>query len=316
MRTPEPEIIRSPQNNLIKRVRSLGHRKHRDAERAFVVEGSRGIATAVEYGHTPEVTLLAHDARLDIIALAESSGAPVRIVERAVFDAVMDTATPQGIAAIFPRPESIVPDTEAPFLLVLDGIGDPGNLGTLIRSAAGAGCDAVILGSESADPWSAKAARSSMGSIFGIPVLTADREIERLVRDRCPHRWLAAGEAEQPYDEAGWSGGVAVIIGSEGHGASAWGRALATGDIRIPLAADVESLNAAVAGSVILFEARRQRGSATAVAPKRPDCCRREYPRTGRRDVKATHGARGSLPNSPETREDTQGFAHNRAAGC
>ncbi len=260
MRSFDSEIIRSPQNNLIKRVRSLGHRKHRDAERAFVVEGSRGIATAIAYGHTPEVTLLAHDARPDVAALAESSGAPVRIVERAVFDAVMDTATPQGIAAVFDRPESEFPDTEALFLLVLDGIGDPGNLGTLIRSAAGAGCDTVIVGPDSADPWSAKAARSSMGSIFGIPVLSADSDIEHLVRERCPHRWLAAGEAEQGYDTVEWSGGVAVIIGSEGHGASAWGRALATGGIRIPLAADVESLNAAVAGSVILFEARRQRG--------------------------------------------------------
>ena len=259
MRTPDPEIIRSPQNNLIKRVRSLGHRKTRDAERAFVVEGARGIATALDYGHRPVMVLIAHDARSDIEDLALACDAPLRIVDRAVFDSVMDTATPQGIAAIFDRPDQAFPDAADPFLLLLDGVGDPGNLGTLIRSAAAAGCDAVILGPGTTDPWSAKAARASMGSIFAIPVLATDEAVLRTVELRCAHRWLATGDATRPYTDPVWAGGVAVIIGSEGHGAGAWGHGLATGDIAIPLATGVESLNAAVAGSIILFEARHQR---------------------------------------------------------
>lgn len=259
MREFDSSIIRSPQNNLIKRVRSLGHRKHRDAERAFVVEGARGIATALDYGVTPQIVLITEDARPDSADLANACGAPVRVVERGVFDAVMDTSTPQGIAAIFTMPESAFPDADTPFVLVLDGVGDPGNLGTLIRSAAAAGCDAVVLGPGSADPWSAKAARSSMGSIFAIPVLTINPDIEALLIERCPHRWLATGEADASYASVPWDGGVAVVIGSEGHGAGVWGHKLATGAILIPLEREVESLNAAVAGSVILFEARRQR---------------------------------------------------------
>jgi TrmH family RNA methyltransferase len=261
MRVSEPEIIRSPQNNLIKRVRSLGHRKNRDAERAFVVEGSRGIATALTFGFTPQIVLLTADAREEIEDLALQCDAPLRIVERSVFDSVMDTATPQGIAAIFERPESVFPTGDDCFLLVLDGVGDPGNLGTLIRSAAGAGCDAVVIGPGSADPWSAKAARSSMGSIFGIPLFASDPDIDAKVIAACPQRWLAAGDGALSYDQAAWSGGIAIIIGSEGHGASTWGESLATGAIRIDLAPGVESLNAAVAGAILLFEARRQRTS-------------------------------------------------------
>jgi TrmH family RNA methyltransferase len=261
MRNTDPDIIRSPQNNLIKRVRSFGHRKHRDAERAFVVEGSRGIATALEFGQRPEVVLLADDAPPEMEDLALACDAPLRIVDRGVFDSVMDTATPQGIAAIFARPDAHLPDTAEPFLLILDGVRDPGNLGTLIRTAAAAGCDAVIIGPDSADPWSAKAARSSMGSIFGIPVLTTGPTLEAQIIDRCKHRWLAIGDASTAYSCAAWTGGIAVIVGSEGHGASQWGEQLATGHVRIDLDGGVESLNAAVAGAVILFEARRQRRS-------------------------------------------------------
>ena len=261
MRDIDNSIIRSPQNNLIKRVRSLGHRKHREAERAFVVEGARGISTALDCGVTPQVVLIADDARPDIADLADFCDAPVRIVERSVFDVVMDTATPQGIAAIFDIPPSTFPDVAAPFVLVLDGVGDPGNLGTLIRSAAAAGCDAVVLGPATTDPWSAKAARSSMGSIFAIPVLTSTPDLEALLKNRCPNRWLATGDAVSSYVDVEWNGGVVVLIGSEGHGAGAWGDALATGAILIPLEREVESLNAAVAGSVVLFEARRQRSS-------------------------------------------------------
>ncbi len=259
MRDFDSDVIRSSQNNLIKRVRSLGLRKHRDAERAFVVEGARGIATALDYGVHPEVVLVTDDARTDIVDLARSSDSVVRVVDRSVFDAAMDTATPQGIAAVFTKPATVLPMVPEPFLLLLDRVGDPGNLGTLIRSAAGAGCDAVVIGPGSADPWSAKAARSSMGSIFAIPVVPASDQIDALVSDRCAQRWLAAGDATIDYSTATWTGGVAIIVGSEGHGAGNWGHALCTGSVSISLAGGVESLNAAVAGSILLFEARRQR---------------------------------------------------------
>jgi TrmH family RNA methyltransferase len=255
-----PETIRSSHNPLIKRLRSLGLRKHREAERAFVVEGSRGIASAIEQGIIPQAVLLADDARAEMLDLARQSGAVWRVAERALFDSVMDTATPQGIAAVFDQPEWSFPEAPEPLLVLLDAVGDPGNLGTIVRTAAGAGCDAVVLGPGCADPWGAKAARASMGSIFSLPLLRASAAIEEAIRLRCPRRWLASGEGERDYGDPIWDGGVAVIIGSEGHGASAWGRNLATGGVRIPLAAGVESLNASVAAAVLIFEARRQRG--------------------------------------------------------
>jgi TrmH family RNA methyltransferase len=255
-----PDTIRSSHNALIKRVRSLGLRKYRETERAFVIEGSRGIASAIEQGVAPRVLLLADDARPEMLEFARRSGAEWRVAERAIFDSVMDTATPQGIAAIFDQPTWRFPERADPLLILLDAVGDPGNLGTIIRASAAAGCDGVVLGPGCADPWSAKAVRATMGSIFTIPVFRSNDEIEARVREACPRRWLADGEGDRKYSDPIWSGGVAVLIGSEGHGATEWGRGMATGGVRIPIAAGVESLNASVAAAVLLFEATRQRG--------------------------------------------------------
>jgi RNA methyltransferase, TrmH family len=203
--------------------------------------------------------VLADDARPEMFELARRSGATWRVAERAIFDSVMDTSTPQGIAAIFDQPTWRFPERDALLLILLDAVGDPGNLGTIIRTGAAAGCDGVVLGPGCADPWSAKAARATMGSIFTIPVLRANDAIEQHVRAACRQRWLAAGDGERIYSDPIWSGGVAVIIGSEGHGATGWGRGLSTGGVRIPIVAGVESLNASVAAAVLIFEAVRQR---------------------------------------------------------
>lgn len=251
------DVIQSPHNPILKRLRSLGHRKTRYAERAFVLEGARAFSAAIEAGVEPVVTLVADDASPDILALAGAYRP--RFVERRLFNQSMDTDTPQGIAAIVPMPASALLKTEAPLIVALDGIGDPGNLGTIVRSAAAAGADGIVLGPGCVDPYNAKTVRSAMGALFAVPLWEHGPETDHWLQTHCAERWLASGDGERGYDAPLWRGGVAMIIGSEAHGASAWGRALATGSVQIPLSRAVESLNAAVAASILLFEAQRQR---------------------------------------------------------
>jgi TrmH family RNA methyltransferase len=181
-------------------------------------------------------------------------------VERRLFDRLSDVQTPQGILAVFPFPSpDPAPGDSSSLILILDRLRDPGNLGTLLRAAAGAGVSAVYLSSESVDPWNPKVVRAGMGAHFRLPIADLTPEMLDDLQGRLPRRVIASAEAKVPYDRIDWTGPAALVIGGEAEGVGpelrAWGSDLA----RIPLAHDVESLNAAVAGAVILFEAARQR---------------------------------------------------------
>jgi TrmH family RNA methyltransferase len=155
-------------------------------------------------------------------------------------------------------PEPKLP-ANAKRVLILDAISDPGNLGTIIRTAAGAGVDAMILAPDCVDAYNPKVLRSAMGAHFRLPVLTmtwAQIHAEVNVKET----YLADGVADFNYTDADWVGSSwALIIGSEAHGASEDAQKAATITIKIPMVNETESLNAAMATAVILFEAARQR---------------------------------------------------------
>ena len=256
----DPEVITSAANPAIAFVRSLGRRDRRAAERAFVVEGVRAVRDALESGATPRLLLLRQgepDASVDLVL---SAGAPARVVERRLFDRLSDVQTPQGVLAVFPFPSlAPAPDDPAPLVLVLDRLRDPGNLGTLLRAAAAAGVNAVYLSPETVDPWNPKVVRAGMGAHFRIPLIPLDTAILDELRGRFPRRAIASAAATRPYDAVDWTGPAALVIGGEAEGVGPEMEAWGTEEVGIPLAHDVESLNAAVAGVVILFEAARQR---------------------------------------------------------
>lgn len=243
-------------------MRSLGRRDRRAAERAFVVEGARAVRDALTTGATPRLILLREGEPSE---LALPAAVPVRMVERRLFDHLSDVQTPQGILAVFPIPH-LVPDSSdsAPLLLVLDRLRDPGNLGTLLRTAAGAAVNAVYLSPESVDPWNPKVVRAGMGAHFRVPVLPLDEPTMDALRETIPLRVAARADAALPYDAIDWAAPAALIVGGEAEGVGPELTAWSTDAVSIPLAADVESLNAAVAGSVMLFEAARQRRVARA----------------------------------------------------
>jgi RNA methyltransferase, TrmH family len=252
------DVIRSPANRTLKLIRSLRQRKTREAERAFVVEGVRGIADAMAAGAVP-FFIVVREGEERNAAVWFGTTIATRSVDANLFDDLAETVTPQGAIAVFPLPELAIPSVVAPLYLILDQIRDPGNLGTLLRTAAGAGATAVFLSEGTVDPFNPKVVRAAVGAQFRIPIgWLSDADLVRIEGD-CPVRVVADAAALIGYDDLDWTRGAVLIIGSEAHGATSKGRELGTTSARIPLAAGVESLNAAAAGAVFLFEAARQR---------------------------------------------------------
>jgi TrmH family RNA methyltransferase len=257
-------FISSTGNPKVKHVRSLlARRRVRKTARQFVVEGVRLLEEALKTGvlpaqlfYTAEVEGSSRGAA--VLAAAKGVSGEIYQVSRAVMDVMSDTETPQGIVAVLPWPELPPPD-RADLLLVLDGLRDPGNLGAVLRSAAAAGVAHVCLAPGTVDPYNPKVVRSAMGAHFRLPV-SADVPL-REIRELCAKLsvYLADACGKTRYFDVDWTEPCALIVGGEAKGAGREIRSLAQAHISIPLQRGVESLNAATAAAVILFEALRQR---------------------------------------------------------
>ena len=203
--------------------------------------------------------------------LPETSSEPVILSEK-LFLKVSDTKSPQGILAVAKIPEwdkEAAFKKQAPLFLFAEEIRDPGNLGTMFRLSEGAGADAVFLLGETADPWSPKTVRSAMGSLFRVPLYTvsenggeADFTYEELGK-LCGKQQIkihgAALTASVDYASFDYRVGTAFLIGNEAHGLTEKALALAEDHVIIPMLGKVESMNAAMASGILLFEAARQR---------------------------------------------------------
>ena len=179
-----------------------------------------------------------------------------------------DTQTPQGILAVaeqFSYQLSDVlknsPDGKAPELVILETLQDPGNLGTILRAGEGAGVTGIILDRGSADIYSPKVIRSTMGSIYRVPFIYTDDLHQTIgeVKKQGIHLYAAHLKGKHNYEEENYTGPSGFLIGNEANGLTEETAALADAWVRIPMAGKVESLNAAVAASVLLFETARQR---------------------------------------------------------
>jgi RNA methyltransferase, TrmH family len=234
----------------------------RRSERSLFVEGVRLVSTALQAGAALRLALFAPEQLQATpegsALLAELEGRPrCHPATPAVVAAAADTQHPQGVVAAVAWPEL---EPQPGLRLVLDGLQDPGNVGTLLRSAEAAGVGLVLGARGGADVYSPKVVRAAMGAHFSLP-LRADLEWDAIGAElgSCPLVYAADAEATMPYFAADWRQPAALIVGSETRGLSEEGQAWATHRIAIPMAGRAESLNAGVAGSVILFEALRQR---------------------------------------------------------
>jgi len=257
-------VITSPANQHVKRIRSLASDRHeRRRERMLVLEGVRLVADALESGATLTLTLYAPD-QLQLTPAGAALLQKLRYLPASyeatpqVVAAASDTVHPQGVVALASWPR--VAPGKPGLLLVIDAVQDPGNLGTLLRSAEAVGVAQVLCSVGTVDLYAPKVVRSAMGAHFRLAMeqdLSWDAIGERLAS--VDHVYAADPEARMPYYAADWRQPSALLVGNEAHGLSDAARRLATKQIAIPMRGGTESLNVAVAASVILFEALRQR---------------------------------------------------------
>ena len=256
-------MITSSQNPKLKLVRSLvGRAKERREANAFVVEGVRLVEEAVNAGWKFQFALYSDGLSERGNALLNQLKANKIEVDEVAGDLLQklsDTETPQGILAVLELAQLSIPDN-LNFVLIPDQIRDPGNLGTLLRSAAATGVQAVFLSPETTDAFAPKVLRAGMGAHFRLPIHSMTWE-EIKTKTTGLDIYIADMDGISCWDTDLHSP-LALIIGGEAEGASDEARRLAIGKISIPMAGNIESLNAGVAGSVLMVEVVRQRQSA------------------------------------------------------
>lgn len=191
-------------------------------------------------------------------------GLPFEVLEDRVFEAASDTKTPQGVLCVIKQYHYCLEDMickESPHLLLLENLQDPGNLGTIMRTAEGAGADGVILSQSSVDLYNPKTIRSTMGSIYRMPFLYVDslEEVLPVLKGKGIRTYAAHLQGENCYDQEDYREGCAFFIGNEGNGLTEALSRRADTWIRIPMHGKLESLNAAVAASILMYEVCRQR---------------------------------------------------------
>jgi TrmH family RNA methyltransferase len=262
--TQSTVIISSVHNPTIKYVRGLQARsKERRTEKAFIIEGVRLLEEAQDSDWEMRLVLYSEELSergMQQVETFQSQGTKVEAVSSKVMRAVSDTETPQGILAVMGMRSLPIPEV-LDLVLVLDQLRDPGNLGTILRSAAAVSVQAVFLTPGTADQFSPKVMRGAMGAHFRIPVHNADwEEIRSRLVDSGLRSYLAAVNRGQVYYQVDYRPPLALIIGGEANGAGETAYQTAESLIHIPMPGGGDSLNSSVAAGILLFEIVRQRG--------------------------------------------------------
>jgi TrmH family RNA methyltransferase len=256
-------MITSPQNPKLKLVRALqGRPKERREEVAFLAEGVRLVEEALASDWPIRFVLYSDGLSArgqELVEKLKSTGFEVEDVAGDLLQAASETETSQGIMAVLELATLPLPDS-LNFILIPDQIRDPGNLGTLIRTAAAAGVQAVLLPPETADAFAPKVVRAGMGAHFRLPVQAMEWDEIKQVCTQANLQVFLADMNGQSCWETDFRGPLALIVGGEAEGASDQARELANVIVSIPMPGESESLNAGIAGAVLMFEVVRQRG--------------------------------------------------------
>ncbi len=255
-----PRLIESRQNPRVKELRGALARTGRTPSGLIAIEGEHLVAEAVS-SRLRFASIFLRDAYQPPFAIPED--AEHLLLPADVFASAVSTEQPQGIAALVHPPtfsSATLFEGSAPLILVLETLQDPGNVGTLIRSAEAFAVSAILLLPGTASPWNPKALRASAGSAFRVPAIAAtETEALELLTQHHITAIAAVARDGMPVSEAPLAGPCALFIGNEGAGLSETLLAGAAYRITIPMPGHVESLNAAIAGSLLLYEASRQR---------------------------------------------------------
>lgn len=254
------QVITSKDNELVKNIKKLKDKKHRDENNQFIVEGIKLVAEAIDENADVNCIVVCedcvNDGTLDKKLLYEIAKFKCIYVTEKIFNTLTDVSNPQGILAVIDREQKNMNiDYTQDFIVVLDGIQDPGNLGTILRTVDSAGLNQIILSKETADSFNPKVVRSTMGGIFRVNIIKSDNLI-RTLKD-LQHKGfeivVTSLDTNNSIYDINYNKKV-VVIGNEANGVSKEVQELANKKVKIPMLGKTESLNAGVAAGIMIYE--------------------------------------------------------------
>ncbi len=259
-------LISSSQNAIIKEVKSLKEKKHRDTKGMFFIEGIRFVEEALkEKAVISKILVSDHLSSVqggnEVLEKVQMHKVPLYFLPYKLFKEVSDTENPQGILAVMHSRNYLLKDVISGrnFFVMLDSVQDPGNLGTIIRTADAAGVTAVILSKGCVDVYNPKVLRSTMGSVFHVPICYNMDITEAIIEMKSYGIRLCAShlEGSTSYYDLKYKDNIALIIGNEANGISESVKEAADLLVKIPMPGRAESLNASVAASLLIYEVLR-----------------------------------------------------------
>lgn len=262
------DYIHSSQNQKVKFIKSLHRRKNRDKYNHYIIEGLKMVEEAILSEAPISNLMFSEDFDIESWQYYYSfyDSIPMARVSNSIFSSMSTLATPEGIMAVVEKTEKkfiFPPINSGETLLILDAISDPGNLGTIIRTMDAAASYGIILLEGSTDPYSPKALRSSMGSIFRLPILEVDNNLDFFdkIDKKANILAIASADGDNIYDWQDFDRhkNIYLVIGNESHGVSDDIKKISSKSLSLPIKGGAESLNASVAASILIYEIMRKR---------------------------------------------------------
>jgi TrmH family RNA methyltransferase len=255
-------LIQSKDNPIISEIKKLKEKKYRTLENKFIVEGFRFVSEALQSKFQVSILVVSENqrSRYEKFKIEEllQSDTKVYYIKEGIFNTLCSTDTPQGILAVVTNKQAELTYVNG-FYVLVDGIQDPGNLGTLIRTADAAGALGVILLKGTVDVFNEKTLRATMGSIFHLPVVEFKHLEELKTLMTFGFRLIVSSlQGEKNFYDENLLGKIIIAVGNEGNGVSDVICDLADSKVKIPMPGNAESLNVAIAGSIMMFEYVRQ----------------------------------------------------------
>ena len=259
------QVISSKDNEIVKSIRKLKEKKYRDIENCYVIEGIKLIKEAInENAKLKEIVVCEeciNSGEIDKDTLYEIAKYNVIYVTEKVFNAITDVKTPQGILAVIEKKAlNKQIDYSQDIIIALDGVQDPGNMGTILRTVDSANLNQIIVSKDSADCYNPKVVRSTMGAIFRVNIIEVDNLKETLeaVKKNKFKVMVTALDTNESIYSVNYNNKV-IVIGNEANGVSKEVQAIADEKVKIPMLGKTESLNASVATGIMIYEYVRRR---------------------------------------------------------
>ncbi len=254
--------IESHHNPIIKATIALKQKKHRLLKQCFLLEGERLCQEALN-SNIAVLSVFIEESLLNEFRplLAGLTDVNVYIVNNKIMEKICSTESPQGIAIVAETPSYNPEEFLEPnrFYLLLDSISDPGNMGTIVRTAWALGADGILLYGDCVEPYSPKVVRSSMGGVFNIPIIAVDAHYIDELKKTDFQIYCSDSNATKSYEGFDFSGSIVIAFGSEAHGLSLEIKQICSDSFFIPMIASADSLNVAIASGIIMSKVWSQR---------------------------------------------------------